>query len=92
MIKEKVFDKPISNLENWLMNHPEYFATDSMEYAGLHYVLWKGEFYVVKRDCGIKCEIPEVPEMAKRLLPEIRAEVLALYEDIKGLGLEREWT
>lgn len=90
MVSTIIFDKP-KNLASELTHYTDIYAIDSMEFSNIVYGLSDGKFAVLKPDCAVFCPIHEVPDMAKRLIPELQAEVIAIYNDIKGLGLERVW-
>ena len=68
--------------------YPDMYAVQS-ERPGLIYGIGDGKFALLTRHGAIFCPLHETVKMAALMKPDIKAEILDIYEDVKSLRLDR---
>lgn len=89
MVSKIYFDPP-KNLATEL-THYNIFDSESEVYDGIYYGMSDGKFTVMRSEGAIFWPLHETPKVAERLLPEIKKEVIGLYEIIQEKKLEERW-
>lgn len=78
------------NLESLLLNYSGIYDIDSLVDRSLKYGISDGKFAILSTTEAKYCEICEMPKAAEEN-PKLREEILAIYGDVRDLGLERVW-
>lgn len=64
----------------------DVYSVQSTIDRGTRYAVDYDEFGIIKHGEMITCSLDEVPTLADMLIPEIKEEVLAIYEDVTDLA------
>lgn len=83
--------KSPKNLENLLLNYKGIYTVDSLISNSLKYGISDGKFAIFREDGVVMAEMNEVPDIAECLVSEVKEEVLAIWEDVREVGIERNW-
>lgn len=67
-----------------ITKYPDIYAVQS-ERPGLIYGISDGKFALLTRYGAVFCPLHETVEMASQMQPDIREEILAIYEDVRDL-------
>ena len=72
---------------NWdaILPYMHGYSVDSLELSGLHYVIEDGFMAMARHNEVALWELSQTPTEAARVKEPYRSEILAIYEDIKGL-------
>lgn len=68
------------NIENKLHYYPAIFAIQSEVSAGTVYCISDGKFAVLRCDGAVYCPIGEYRELADKMKPDIKQEILSTME------------
>lgn len=89
MIKTLIFRTRL-NLEKVLLNYSGIYGVDSLIEPNLKYGISDGLFALLWPTHAKYCPIKEAPKLAEEE-PDLKEEIMAIYADVKDLGLERVW-
>ena len=90
MIVRKSYDTT-RNIDNVLNQYATIYSIESLVDGKLRYGFKNGLFALMRLGDAIVCDVDDIPELASSLKPDIKREVLDIYDDIRDLGLERVW-
>ncbi len=79
MIEIRRFAKPIV-LEAKLPHYKGIYAIQSEVAKGIVYCFSDGKFAILRSDGAVHCPVDEVFDLAERLIPEIKQEILDIVE------------
>lgn len=80
MIQKYRFKKPKNCT---YFTHIDAFLIDSMARRGVIYGASATQFFVICPDGFTVCDLDEVPMLVQQMIPELRQEIIDIYEDIK---------
>lgn len=75
----------IVNLSSKMDANTKDYTVDSLLDANLKYIIRDGEFIVAYDDGEMHHDLKDIPIEADKYLPKVKAEILAIYEDVKDL-------
>ncbi|MCB6475575.1 hypothetical protein LI171_04895 [Emergencia timonensis] len=75
----------IVNLSSKMDANTRDYTVDSLLSANLKYIIKDDEFIVAYDDGEMHHDLKDIPTEAYDYIPEVRAEILAIYEDVKDL-------
>lgn len=79
------------NIEQGLLRYSEILAIDSMIYSNITYCMSDEKFAVLMPDGAAFCPIHETPILANKVvIPEIRAEILSVFEEWRPIYEKRK--
>lgn len=90
MIRRESYDTR-RNIDNLLDQYATIYSIESIEDGKLRYGVKNGTFAVMRLGDAYVCDICEMPELAEYFIDGVKKEILAIYDDVKSLGLERVW-
>lgn len=79
------------NLDSVLPNYDGIYAIDCLFDSNVKYGIEGGDFAILTPYHGLRVRISDIPELCELLPKSYAEEVKAIYEDVKGLGLDRLW-
>lgn len=84
----KIYWKMKKDINVEITKYPGIYAVQS-ERPGLIYGISDGKFALLTQHGAVYCPLHETVEMAEMMQPDIKAEILEIYEDVKSLRLDR---
>lgn len=80
MIQKYRFNKPKNCT---YFTHIDAFLIDSVAKKGVMYGASETQFFVICSEGFAVCDLDEVPELAQKMIPKLKREIIDIYEDIK---------
>ena len=77
-------------MQRMLHCYPGIFAIESEIVSGCAYAFSDGKFAVLRHDGAVFCPIHETPILADMMKPEIRAEILSVFEEWRPIYEKRK--
>ena len=89
MVSRIYFQRKI-NLDRDIHNYQGILAIESEVHSGCVYGFSDGKFAVIRYDGAAFCPIHETPILAEIMEPEIRAEILSVFEEWRPIYEKRK--
>lgn len=74
------------NIDNLLDQYATIYGIESLADSKLRYGVKNGLFAAMRLGDAMVCDIGDMPELAGYFRPDIRQEILDIYDDIKDLN------
>ncbi|MGF6376864.1 hypothetical protein M2140_001942 [Clostridiales Family XIII bacterium PM5-7] len=73
------------DLSRKLDGKTDIYAVDSLLHSNLKYIIRADEFIVAYDDGEMRHRLEDIKHEAEMYVPKVKAEILAIYDDIKDL-------